>query len=38
MTCFGQYGQHQALRFVVTGETAALIVAVVIHFPQMHTY
>jgi hypothetical protein len=38
MTCFGQYGHHQVLRFVVIGETAALVVAVVIYFPQMRAH
>jgi hypothetical protein len=37
-TCFGQYGHHQVLRFVVIGETAALVVAVVIYFPQMRAH
>jgi hypothetical protein len=38
MTCFGQYGHHQVLSFVVIGETAALVVAVVIYFPRMRTH
>jgi hypothetical protein len=32
-TCFGQYGHHQVLKFVVIGETAALVIAVVLYFP-----
>jgi hypothetical protein len=32
---FCQYGHHQVLNvFVVVGETAALVVAVVIYFPR----
>jgi hypothetical protein len=39
MTFFGQYGHLQVLNvFVVTGETAALVVALVIYFPQMRTH
>jgi hypothetical protein len=37
-TCFGQYGHHQVLSFVVIGETAALVVAAVVCFPQMRTH